>query len=412
MNISRFFSRAGLAALAIAMVGGVALAAHMSFSTGASFLPGYRLIDGTDLNVMVTATNTLIDQAAGTTPVGSPQTIGGAAPNVNAMVLTAGATGVEPTQTVGGASADTNIGIVMAGKGTGGACLGGTTCATASLESPTTASAVNHVVITGKATGTVPTISSGGSGADANLGLEIGVTGTGTVSVGGTTAATSSLKVATAASQVDQINIAGSVTGTPGTPTISAVGTDTNINVVVTPKGTGSLVPTGGISAASQNAVVQTVSPRLIGACGQAGLNATTATANAASTDVYISEIFVPANVSTTGVAVLNGTTANGNNTIYLADVAGNQVAHTASTAVSGTSTYQLIAWVGGPIAVNGPGTYYLYFTNSATSNTWETINTGSCGTALVTGATYGTFKTTTPPTTFTTAQGPSGSLY
>jgi len=239
MNISRLFSRAGLAALAIAMVGGVALAAHMSFSTGAAFLPGYRLIDGTDLNVMVTATNTLIDQAAGTTPVGSPQTIGGAAPNVNAMVLTAGATGVEPTQTVGGASADTNIGIVMAGKGTGGACLGGTTCATASLEAPTTASAVNHVVVTGKATGTVPTISSGGSGADSNLGLEVGVTGTGTVSVGGTTAATSSLKVTTAASQVDQVNIAGGVTGTPGTVTVSAVGTDTNIALALTPKGSG-----------------------------------------------------------------------------------------------------------------------------------------------------------------------------
>lgn len=274
---------------------------------------------------------------------------------VNQILLNGAATGVEPSILVGGPAADTNIGIELGGAGTGSTCLGGsdTTCAASSFEAAQVAGTlVNHVIAAGTATGTSPTLTAGGSGSD------------------------------------------------------------TNVSLTLVAKGSGSIVPKSGISAASQGGVVQTISPRNIAGCNVVGLVNNTATANAASTDVYITEIYIPANISTTGVAVLNGTTAANNNTIYLADVAGNQVAHTASTAVSGTSQYQLIPWASGPIAVNGPGTYYLYFTNSGTTNTWETINNAACGTALVTGATYGTFKSTTPPTTFTAAQGPIGSLY
>ena len=314
MNISRLFGRAGLAALAIAMVGGVALAAHMSFSTGASFLPGYRLVDGTDLNVMVTAENTLIDQAAGTTPVGSPQTIGGAAPNVNAMVLTAGATGVEPTQTVGGASADTNIGIVMAGKGTGGACLGGTTCATASLEAPTTASAVNHVVVTGKATGTVPFIQSGGSGADANLGLAIAGTGTGSVLIGGTTTTLAGLQIAQTASRVNDFVLTPAATGNAPTFLAGGAGADAATAATFGTAGTGNLA-FDTESTIQQFGITRTASAVDYLACtGAATANPATVpcTATGTDTNVGISLIAKGSGVVRLGssaVATCSGTT-------------------------------------------------------------------------------------------------------
>src|SRR5665213_237681 len=55
----------GVAILATAGI--AALAANMSFSTGATFITGPRLIDGSDLNTMVTAVNTLIAKSLGTT---------------------------------------------------------------------------------------------------------------------------------------------------------------------------------------------------------------------------------------------------------------------------------------------------------------------------------------------------------
>lgn len=178
---------------------------------------------------------------------------------------------------------------------------------------------------------------------------------------------------------------------------------------------TGALSPTGGIGPASVGGAGLTNSPRLFNTCGSPAIISTqgTNTANAASTDTYVAEIWIPANVSTTGGAAFNGGTAAGNVTYYLADSSGNQVAHTASTAMSGTTAYQQVAWVGGPISITGPGTYYLYFQNNGTSGTWRTFPVaGSCGTVLLTGGTYGTFPATTPPTTFTTNVGPIGALY
>lgn len=159
---------------------------------------------------------------------------------------------------------------------------------------------------------------------------------------------------------------------------------------------------------------VLTNSPRLIDTCGVPATATTsgTDTANAANTDTYVSEIYVPANVSSAGVALFNGTTQNGSVTIYLADTGGNQILHTNSTATAGATSYQRIPWTTTPSTVVGPGTYYLYFQNSATSNSWRTWPVGNCGTALQTSTAYGTFPTISPPTTFTANTGPIASLY
>ena len=195
-----------------------------------------------------------------------------------------------------------------------------------------------------------------------------------------------------------------------GTNTWSAVQTHTSpINVGAIASGV------GDTSAVPVNTAAQTISPRLFSTCGLNAAIATnlTSTANAASTDAYVAEVFVPANVSTTGAAVYQVATNNGNDTLYLADAAGNQVAHTASTASAGASQYQLIPWTTSPITIQGPATYYLVATNSATSNTWGAIiGPSTCGTVLLTSKTYGTFPTFTPPTTFVTLQGVLMSLY
>lgn len=193
----------------------------------------------------------------------------------------------------------------------------------------------------------------------------------------------------------------GAYNGTLGAITPSTV-------AATTISASGVTTATGGLTGPTAT------SPRTLNTCGVPATLTTsgTDTVNAAATDTYVSEITVPVNISTTGASLFNGTTQNGNVTVYLADSAGNQIAHTASTATSGATQYQSIAWVGGPIAVVGPATYYMYFQNSATSNSWRTLAVGHCGTVLHTGDTYGTFPTITPPTTFTTVVGPIAGLY
>lgn len=221
---------------------------------------------------------------------------------------------------------------------------------------------------------------------------------TGAATLDSTLAAGASALGATTATTID--GPLGSVTPAAITGTTGSFSSTLGI--------TGITTVTGGLAGPAAT------SPRNINTCGAPAIATAqgTDTANAANTDTYVAEVFVPANISTTGAALFNGTTQNGNVTLYLANSAGTQIAHTASTATSGATAYQLIAWVGGPIAVVGPGTYYMYFQNSATSNSWRTFPVGHCATSLHTGDTYGTFPTITPVATFTTNTGPYGGLY
>ncbi len=173
--------------------------------------------------------------------------------------------------------------------------------------------------------------------------------------------------------------------------------------------GTGAYTPTGGIAAAGGF----TAYPRLVhtgGAPPQVSTDGTDATPVA--TEVYIGEVFVPCNMTVTGVAVMNGSVASGNMKVGLANSAGAVVATSATTAMSGTDAYQRVAFTS-TYAAKGPATYYvLQFLDNNTAR----INThtfGNFGAAKQTGQTYATgFTTITPPTTFTTALAPIASLY
>lgn len=181
--------------------------------------------------------------------------------------------------------------------------------------------------------------------------------------------------------------------------------------VTITPATTvtGALTPTGGIASAGGF----TTSCRNVHT-GDTPASATTdgTDATPVNTEVYIAEVFIPSNVTVTGVAVFNGSVASGNMKVGLADSTGAVVATSASTAMSGTDAYQKINFTS-TYAAKGPATYYvLQFVDNSTAR----INThvlGTFGASKQTGQTYSTgFTTITPPTTFTTGLGPIASLF
>jgi hypothetical protein len=62
--------RLGLGVLAVVLTVGAAIAANdLTLSTGTKFLPGPRMIDGNDLNVMLATVNLLNDRSDGTAPL-------------------------------------------------------------------------------------------------------------------------------------------------------------------------------------------------------------------------------------------------------------------------------------------------------------------------------------------------------
>lgn len=198
-----------------------------------------------------------------------------------------------------------------------------------------------------------------------------------------------------------------------GTGTIG-IGSVSTGAVTITPATTitGALTPTGGVAAASGGSA----SPRNIASCGVPAQVSTAGTdATPSVTEQYAAEVFIPANMTVTGVALFNGSaTGSGNVQVSMYTAAGAPVtaAQSASTAISGTDAYQLVpfavAW-----AAKGPATYYI---NTQYDNTSTRFNThtlaGACGAGKFTGTTYGTFATQTMPTTFTTGLGPIASLY
>lgn len=129
------------------------------------------------------------------------------------------------------------------------------------------------------------------------------------------------------------------------------------------------------------------------------------------ATEVYIGELSVNTAGTATGACVMNGSVASGNYKVGLASSAGAVLATSASTAMTGTDTYQCAAFTTAYSIV--PGVYYLlsfYDNNTARYNTFAV---GKFGASKQTAQVYATgFTTITPPTTFTTALAPIGGLY
>lgn len=203
--------------------------------------------------------------------------------------------------------------------------------------------------------------------------------------------------------------LAGSAAANSGTNKAMITGTSGALTIAGATTATGAITPTGGIAAAGG----YSVSPRNM----NTGANPPSVSTDFSDYTVVVtetirSEIFVPANTSSTGIAIFNGSSVAGNVTAYLIDSTGTAVCQTASTAASGTDAYQRIAWTSGPIALKGPATYWVAVQGNNTGMKVNTHTIGNFGADKQTSTVYGTLTVAAAPTTFTTALGPVASLY
>lgn len=117
--------------VALALIGAQpVLAADMNFSTGASFLPGYRTVDGTDLNVMVTRLNGVSGGTYSGTYVGTFNgAIGGTTPAAGAFTTVGASSSILSTSPSAGVGYTTGAGCAVTqatSRTTGVTCTGTT----------------------------------------------------------------------------------------------------------------------------------------------------------------------------------------------------------------------------------------------------------------------------------------------
>lgn len=176
----------------------------------------------------------------------------------------------------------------------------------------------------------------------------------------------------------------------------------------------GVVTPTAGIAAAGGF----TASPRL---CHTGGVPAQISTEgtnlSVVATELYVCEVFIPANCTVTGMSVLWGDATEGNAKVMLFTSAGARVAISASTDVSAftADSYGTRIPFAAPYAAVGPATYYIGVIGDSSSNRINTHILGNFGASKVTSLVYATeagYASITPPTTFTTGLGPIASLY
>jgi phosphotransferase system HPr-like phosphotransfer protein len=162
---------------------------------------------------------------------------------------------------------DTNVNLELRSKGTGSVVIStGSGVGVIVANAP---SAVNYMTLTGSATGNGVAISA--EGTDTNVGVLVSSKGTGSVSIQSGNTARTIAQFVNVASSVNFVQVAGSATG--NTVTLSAQGSDTNVDLTLTPKGTGVLRGTGAVAVvlAGKNAVpipAHALTPRLTNGCG------------------------------------------------------------------------------------------------------------------------------------------------
>lgn len=131
---------------------------------------------------------------------------------------------------------DSNVWMTLATKGTGNFQFL-TNLGQEQFRVSHTASAVNYVQVTGAATGGLPVISAQGS--DTNIAMYVTSKGNGTIRFATNNSAQTQLRVSHTTSAVNFVDVTGSAAG--ASPIISVAGNDTNIDLTLTPKGTGNV---------------------------------------------------------------------------------------------------------------------------------------------------------------------------
>jgi hypothetical protein len=218
---------------------------------------------------------------------------------VNRIHLQGQATGFLPV--IASRGSDTNLGMTYSTQGTGphDFYTAGTSF-TQQFKVSHTASAVNYVQVTGAATGFEPTISAQGSDSSVSLNLAgKGASGfvqftvnsilrgrfgaSGVVDLGISSSGGTGFQISATTNQVNYLQAAGAIASSG--PVLSAQGSDTNIDLNLTPKGTGTVVVNGPLTATSSIQNTR-INPRAV----VAGATSGSLTINGDTTDLYEAE--------------------------------------------------------------------------------------------------------------------------
>jgi hypothetical protein len=151
---------------------------------------------------------------------------------VNYVQVTGAASGSQPKIQ----SAGNSIALGISGNGANGVSFWSNSFATQQFNVAHTASAVNYVQVTGSATTLFPNISAQGS--DTNIGLTFASKGSQAIRFN-TNTSDQQFRVTHTASAVNYVQVTGNIAGS--SPRVLAEGSDTNIDLTLTPKGTGNV---------------------------------------------------------------------------------------------------------------------------------------------------------------------------
>jgi len=172
----------------------------------------------------------------------------------------------------------------------------------------------------------------------------------------------------------------------------------------------GAIQPDSGVSATGRSRYA-TIPVGSV-AYGSTGTNTTLVAGT-----IYWAEVYIPANITLTGVAVLNGATVGTDKWIVglYATAGGAAVANSnlSGTASSGADAFQAIAFTA-TYAALGPARYWVAFQSNGTTDTLRTIAANTYIDVFTKSATgsFGTLPSLTVPTTFTADKGPVAYVY
>lgn len=191
---------------------------------------------------------------------------------------------------------------------------------------------------------------------------------------------------------------------------------ENNVPYVKFNKGTYSKLPIQSTGGVGQSETVQSTVFHSGGVQPVGALTTNYHQTQFSTTTTYECEVFIPANTTVTGVAVLNGATTSASQNLFvgLANASGTVVAKSATTTAQGAaSAYQQIPFTSAYSAA-GPGKYFILVQGSATTGYLATHAAGNFSAKSVTNETYGTFLTTAAyaTTTFTANVGPVADTY
>jgi hypothetical protein len=190
------------------------------------------------------AAGTAANVFAGTTSIGG--TVGAESLRVTSVASAVNYWNLFGNTTAGGVrflseGSDTDVNAVIGTKGAGIILFRTGGGVTDQFRIAHTASAVNYLQVTGNTTGLYPSITATGS--DATVGLVLNTKGGASQQF--YTGNQLQFTIAHTASAVNYLQVTGAVT--TGAPVLSAAGTDTNIDLALTPKGTGKVTTNGGL---------------------------------------------------------------------------------------------------------------------------------------------------------------------